>query len=419
MLADLLVGYAEETGQTFESKANDETTRSVQIFSSDDSELVADINLVIRSPQDAVGALSDRSAEVLVYEQQQIDALLSSTTGLGDLLQSPLAFDGQVIVGHRDNLVRDLSLVEISRIWDRDITSWLSLGAGEAPITIHMAEEGGDTAGWLTGLSASSTSAVITHNTEAQVVEAVKANRNALGLVHRTVANQSNAKMLAIRKACGLTAEPTQFGIRTQHYPFTQPIYSYARETGAHPFAQSFMEWTQTAAAASNIAKWGYTSAKLQREKIQDMGVAVVHTAAVEPDFDGVEFAAMMRELRSADRLSITFRFLTGSTVLDAESLLNVKDLAKRLRGNEFDGQEILLVGFADNTGPAGPNTSLSVRRAQVVQTELAQEFDPTTLQSLNLTNMGFGEQMPVDCNDTDSGRASNRRVEVWARVKS
>jgi phosphate transport system substrate-binding protein len=419
MLADLLVGYAEETGQTFESKANDETTRSVQIFSSDDSELVADISLVIRSPQDAVGALSDRSAEVLVYEQQQIDTLLASAAGLNDLLQSPLAFDGQVIVGHRDNPVRDLSLVEISRIWDRDITSWRSLGAGEAPITIHMAEEGGDTAGWLTGLSASSTSAVITHSTEAQVVEAVKANRNALGLVHRTVADQSNAKMLAVRKACGLTAEPTQFGIRTQHYPFTQPIYSYARGTGAHPFAQSFLEWTQTAAAATNITKWGYTAAKLQREKIQDMGVAVVHTAAVEPDFDGVEFASMMRELRSADRLSITFRFLTGSSVLDEESLLNIKDLAKRLRGNEFDGQEVLLVGFADNTGPAAPNTSLSARRAQAVQDVLAQEFDPTTLQRLNLTSMGFGEQMPVDCNDTDSGRASNRRVEVWARVQN
>ncbi len=419
MLADLLVGYAEETGQAFESNADDETTRTVQIFSAADRELVADINLVVRNPRDAVNALTDRSAEVLVYEQQKIDNLIASNADLGDLLRNPLAFDGQVIVGHRDNPVRDLSLVDISRIWDRDIASWRTLGAGEAPITIHMAEDGAGPTDWLTGLSASSTNGVITHSTEAQVIEAVKADRNSLGLVHRALADQANAKMLAVRKVCGLTAEPTQFGIRTQHYPFSQPIYSYGRGTNMHPFAQSFLEWTQTAAAASNIAKWGYTSAKLQRIKIQDMGVAVVHTAAVEPDFDGVEFAAMMRELRSADRLSITFRFLTGSSVLDEESLLNIKDLAKRLRGSEFDGQEVLLVGFADSTGPAGPNTSLSARRAQSVQDVLAQEFDQPTLDRLNLTTMGFGEQMPVDCNNTDSGRASNRRVEVWARVQN
>ncbi len=419
MMADLLVGYAEETGQTFESKANDEATRSIQIFSNDTDELVADISLVVSEPQDAANALSDRSAEILVYKQQDLDNLLASNAEINDLSRSALAFDGQVIIGNNANPVRDLSLVDISRIWDRDISSWRSLGAGEAPITIHMVEDNAGTTDWLTGLSASNTSGVTTHKTEEQVVAAVKADRNALGVVHRAVADQENAKMLDLRKVCGLTAAPTQFGIRTQHYPFTQPIYSYGRSTNMNPFAQSFLEWTQTASAASSITKWGYTSPEIQRIKIQDMGVAVVHTAAVEPDFDGAEFASMMRELRTADRLSITFRFLTGSSVLDEESLLNIKDLAKRLRGSEFDGQEVLLIGFADSTGPAGPNTSLSARRAQAVQEVLAQEFDQATLDRLNLNNMGFGEQMPVDCNNTDTGRANNRRVEVWARVQN
>jgi phosphate transport system substrate-binding protein len=415
MLADLLSGYARATGQKFETGASDETSESFRIYANDTQELVADISLKVGNPRDAVQALSDRSADILVYEQQQVDGQLEANTELGDLMQNPLAFDGQVVIGHRDNRVRDLSIVEINKIWDGEVSSWRSLGGGDFPISIHMVEDGADTIGWLTGLRASSTPNVITHSTEAEVIEAVNAEPNALGVVHRVAADAERAKMLAVRKTCGLTAEPTRFGIRTQNYPFTQPIYSYGRTSNAHPFAQSFLEWTRTAAAGPDISKWGYVGAQLQRTRIQDMGVAVVHTAAVEPDFDGAEFATMMRELRSADRLSMTFRFLSGSTVLDEESVLNAKDLASRLRGKEFDGQEILLVGFADNTGPADRNTALSVRRANVVRDAVAQEFGGAG----DMIQMGFGEQMPLDCNSTDLGRANNRRVEVWARVKN
>ncbi|MEP4260723.1 MAG: OmpA family protein, partial [Rhizobiaceae bacterium] len=83
------------------------------------------------------------------------------------------------------------------------------------------------------------------------------------------------------------------------------------------------------------------------------------------------------------------------------------------------DGQEILLVGFADSIGPADRNTVLSQRRAETVENLLAAEFDPQTRERLNIQALSFGEQMPLDCNETDDGRANNRRVEVWARVSN
>jgi phosphate transport system substrate-binding protein len=416
MLVDLLTGYAVENGQTAELSNSSVDTQTLQFAALDNQSAPSNVNVTVRAPNAAVAALSNRSADILVYGQQRIEPPLQTSTGIDDLLQTPLAFDGEVIVAHHDNPVRDLSLSEINQIWRNDLTSWQALGGANANITLHMLADEATSEGWLNGLRASSTPGVVIHDNEEQVLAAVNSDKNALGLVHRTSAEHANAKMVAVRNVCGLVAEPTDFGIRSQHYPFTQSFYSYGRASGQHPFIQNFLEWTQTQAAAEKTASRGYTTSDLQRIKIRDMGVAVVHTAAVEPDFDGVEFSTMMRELRSADRLSMTFRFLTGSSVLDEESQFNIKELAKRIQNNEFNGQEVVLVGFADSTGPAGPNSALSARRAQTVQDVLGQEFDAATLAQLNFTPLGFGEQMPVDCNNTDIGRANNRRVEVWVR---
>ena len=202
-------------------------------------------------------------------------------------------------------------------------------------------------------------------------------------------------------------------------YPATNPVYAFGRSSGIHPVAASFVAWMQTPEAQQLTGRSGFVGTQLQRERMEDLGVAVIHTAAEEPDFDGAEFSSMMRELRDADRLSIVFRFLPGSATLDEASRQNVKDLAGRLRRSEFDGQEVLMVGFADSIGPADRNTVLSGRRAQAVLDVLKAEFDNETLARLNLQSLSFGEQMPLDCNETDDGRANNRRVEVWVRTAS
>ena len=418
MLSDLLSGYAEDTDQTIQVSKIDATTQSVQILSGDGQDLVADLTLEVRNPDEAIQAFTDGSANLLIYEQHRIEGMLTGYDFPGGLIENPIAFDGQVVVGHTANPVRDLSSPEINEIWNGEITSWRSLGGGDFPITIHMVEDGLNLIGWLTGLRASSTPGVITHGSEEEVIAAVNADRNALGIVHWASAKEAKTKMLDIRRSCGLTSKPSEFGLRTMHYPYAHPVSSYGHQAGMQDFTKSFLDWTQTTAAASSVSSFGYLAAQPQRIKLEDMGVSVIHTAAVEPDFDGVEFSAMMRELRSADRLSTTFRFIPGSTVLDPLSVARIKNLAKRLSGNEFANQEILLVGFADSTGPAGNNSALSIRRAAAVRAVLETEVDDVTRENLNLVEMGFGEQMPVDCNTTETGRENNRRVEVWVRLK-
>jgi phosphate transport system substrate-binding protein len=423
MVANLLQGYAETNGHEYEADSDEGLPGTVRLYEKDDRDLIAEISLITEDPRSAIQALSENTPDISIVDQQQFTSQLPIVENVdpANLEQVLLAYDGTVLIGHQENPVQDLDVLDIAQIWNGTNNSWRSLGGGDFPIAVHMVGEsattGSDAKLWLSTFGQSNLNGIVTHNTEAEVIEAVQADRNAIGVVHRAAAQMHHAKMFDLRKSCGLTASPTDFDMQIEHYPLSLPVNAYGQSASMHPVAKSFLDWAQTFEAQRHVAPQGFVSTQLQRTKMRDMGVSIIHTAAVEPDFDGREFASMMRELRDADRLSISFRFLPGSSSLDDESVENIKDLATRLRRSEFDGQEVLLVGFADSVGPADRNTVLSERRAEAVRTVLEAEFEAETRDKLNIQVLSFGEQMPLDCNDTDDGRANNRRVEVWTRV--
>ena len=68
----------------------------------------------------------------------------------------------------------------------------------------------------------------------------------------------------------------------------------------------------------------------------------------------------------------------------------------------------IEIAGHTDSKGSDDYNLNLSQGRSQSVVDYLAsQGIDKTRLQA-----HGYGETKPIDTNDTDEGRANNRRVE-------
>ena len=72
-------------------------------------------------------------------------------------------------------------------------------------------------------------------------------------------------------------------------------------------------------------------------------------------------------------------------------------------------GVRVWVVGHTDSTGSGDSNQSLSVERAQAVRGYLVGRG----VASGRITVDGRGEREPVASNDTDAGRAQNRRVEV------
>jgi OOP family OmpA-OmpF porin len=69
----------------------------------------------------------------------------------------------------------------------------------------------------------------------------------------------------------------------------------------------------------------------------------------------------------------------------------------------------ISVEGYTDNVGPELYNEKLSVRRAEAVFRYLVNHgVAPERMEVI-----GYGEANPVADNDTESGRAQNRRVEL------
>lgn len=72
----------------------------------------------------------------------------------------------------------------------------------------------------------------------------------------------------------------------------------------------------------------------------------------------------------------------------------------------------IVIAGHTDNVGSATYNAGLSEERAMAVEQALYQRSVPAEL----MTWIGLGATQPIASNDTEAGRAQNRRVEIrWA----
>ena len=99
--------------------------------------------------------------------------------------------------------------------------------------------------------------------------------------------------------------------------------------------------------------------------------------------------------------------FATDSDVLLPESRPELQSLAAWLKANP--SVRVQIQGHTDNQGSAAYNLDLSRRRAEGVYRELTLQG----IESNRLEFKGFGMTKPVDSNDSEQGRARNRRTEI------
>jgi OmpA family len=98
--------------------------------------------------------------------------------------------------------------------------------------------------------------------------------------------------------------------------------------------------------------------------------------------------------------------------VIKPESKPTLDEIAALLNGKP--DLKVKIVGHTDNQGMADYNLNLSKRRAASVVAALT---GPYGIAADLLTSEGMGASQPVDTNDTDAGRAKNRRVELVAQA--
>lgn len=116
--------------------------------------------------------------------------------------------------------------------------------------------------------------------------------------------------------------------------------------------------------------------------------------------------------VRQGDRLlvslpeSITFDF--DSSALKPGSRDAIATLASSLK--EYPKSYIDVMGYTDSVGSDSYNLALSERRANAV----AQSLIRYGVNGARIESIGMGKADPIASNDTEQGRARNRRVEVY-----
>ncbi|CCH01811.1 V-type H(+)-translocating pyrophosphatase [Fibrella aestuarina BUZ 2] len=108
------------------------------------------------------------------------------------------------------------------------------------------------------------------------------------------------------------------------------------------------------------------------------------------------------------DRLT----FETGSATLKPESQEQLSNIAAILKA--YPNVNVKLGGYTDNTGDANANLKLSNDRAASVKAELVK----MGIANSRLESEGYGQEHPVASNDTEEGRAQNRRISIRVTKK-
>ena len=108
-----------------------------------------------------------------------------------------------------------------------------------------------------------------------------------------------------------------------------------------------------------------------------------------------------------------TVNFAVGKSKVSEQDQATLKQLAQS--ATSLTGYIIVVKGYADSTGAAAMNTRLSQDRAEAVIAYLVQQGGVPVRHIV--APGAYGETHAVASNETKSGRAENRRVEVKVLV--
>lgn len=118
---------------------------------------------------------------------------------------------------------------------------------------------------------------------------------------------------------------------------------------------------------------------------------------------------SLMNDIRATGHASVYgIYFDFDKADIKPESEKAIKEIAKLLKQNS--SLKLYVVGHTDNVGTFDYNMKLSKARANAVVNELVSKYG---ISSGRLKAYGVGPLAPVASQDTEEGRAKNRRVEL------
>ncbi|MDA8586187.1 OmpA family protein [Rhodobacteraceae bacterium] len=355
------------------------------------------------------GAVQDDSDVAQGLAAGDIDIALSKTEQAAPVRQDVIALDAVVPLVPAENPRALVTQSQLSSLLSGRLGRWSQLDGPDLPVVVHVLDGArGPLARWYSGRMSQD---AFRYDSADALADAVAADPAAVGL--GLFSAMGNATPLVVGGTCGLAIPATRDSIRAEDYPLTQPLFLHRLGTRQPKIVRDFIAFVRSEEAQPVIATSGYVDQAIGRIGFERQGDRIANAVLAAGDDDEASEAVrdMVGALLNLDRLTLTFRFQDGSSDLDAQSASNVHRLADVINQGEFDGKRVHFIGFTDGVGPSDGNMRLSDRRARSVRRAVAARVDTAPV---DMASEGFGEVLPMACDDTAWGRQVNRRVEVW-----
>lgn len=339
--------------------------------------------------------------------------------------ENVIALSALTVVVSPKNPVRALSFKQLQDIFAGRIANWAQVeGPANLPIGLYSPEPTMATANLFcarvlgvpdTGKCLDSFPRLAAPRIELMedLSDAVAGNPGGVGFVD--FAARRAARMVPLATECGAPVEPSVFRIATDEYPIVRKHLFYtAPNRPLSPAATAFLKLTlgpvgQDAAAAAGMAPLTPTVASPEYgdsrlDKVRDaLDNGATHIRAADA-------RTFETAIAGADRLSIAFRFQTGTNALDSRAEADLIRLAELLKDPRYSQTEVSLIGFSSATGDYSANQVLSKDRAEAVRARLL------ALGISKVSAVGVGPAAAIACNLSPATASVNQRVEVWLR---
>jgi OmpA-OmpF porin, OOP family len=115
----------------------------------------------------------------------------------------------------------------------------------------------------------------------------------------------------------------------------------------------------------------------------------------------------ILNALNNDGHISLYINFETGKSDIKAESQTIIDQVNEMLTANP--SLKISIEGHTDNVGTQASNKTLSENRAKAVMNSLVSKG----IEKSRLSSKGWGQDKPIADNNSEEGKAKNRRVEI------
>ena len=121
--------------------------------------------------------------------------------------------------------------------------------------------------------------------------------------------------------------------------------------------------------------------------------------------------ARVFREGNNIILRLVGLTFASGDAEIRPENFDLLNKVEKAI--DVFPQSELIIEGHTDSHGGDDSNQALSQQRAESVQKYMVNAM---RIPTYRLIATGYGETRPVASNETESGRARNRRIDIVIR---